>query len=89
MDIQRKGVGKKKAIRLAVTLTLLAAAGVGITIGLAKLKPAAPGVEMSTLLAGHGEARADAARRARSRNPGPRGHHADHGPDRRAGASGS
>src|SRR3954470_365618 len=49
MDIQRKGVGKKKAIRLAVTLTLLAAAGVGITIGLAKLKPAAPGVEMSTL----------------------------------------
>jgi HlyD family secretion protein len=49
MDIQRKGVGKKKAIRLAITLVLLAAAGVGITIGLAKLKPAAPGVEMSTL----------------------------------------
>jgi HlyD family secretion protein len=49
MDIQRKGVGKKKAIRLAVTLVVLAAAGVGITIGLAKLKPAAPGVEMSTL----------------------------------------
>jgi HlyD family secretion protein len=49
MDIQRKGVGKKKAIRLAITLTLLAVAGVGITIGLAKLKPAAPGVEMSTL----------------------------------------
>ena len=49
MDIQRKGVGRKKAIRLAITLTVLAAAGVGITIGLAKLKPAAPGVEMSTL----------------------------------------
>jgi len=49
MDIQRKGVGKKKAIRLAITLVVLAAAGVGITIGLAKLKPAAPGVEMSTL----------------------------------------
>jgi HlyD family secretion protein len=49
MDIQRKGVGKKKAIRLAITLTVLAAAGIGITIGLAKLKPAAPGVEMSTL----------------------------------------
>jgi HlyD family secretion protein len=49
MDIQRKGVGKKKAIRLTITLVVLAAAGVGITIGLAKLKPAAPGVEMSTL----------------------------------------
>src|SRR5437764_9620491 len=49
MDIQRKGVGKKKAIRLAITLVVLALAGVGITIGLAKLKPAAPGVEMSTL----------------------------------------
>jgi len=49
MDIQRKGVGKKKAIRLAITLVVLAVAGVGITIGLAKLKPAAPGVEMSTL----------------------------------------
>ena len=35
MDIQRKGVGKKKAIRMAITLTVLAAAGVGITIGLA------------------------------------------------------
>jgi HlyD family secretion protein len=49
MDIQRKGVGRKKAIRLAITLVVLAVAGVGITIGLAKLKPAAPGVEMSTL----------------------------------------
>jgi HlyD family secretion protein len=49
MDIQRKGVGKKKAIRMAITVTVLAIAGVGITIGLAKLKPAAPGVEMSTL----------------------------------------
>src|SRR5690349_21066553 len=49
MDIQRKGVGKKKAIRLAITLTVLLAAGVGITYGLSKLKPAAPGVEMSTL----------------------------------------
>src|SRR5689334_21612292 len=49
MDIQRKGVAKKKAIRLTITLIVLAAAGVGITIGLAKLKPAAPGVEMSTL----------------------------------------
>jgi HlyD family secretion protein len=49
MDIQRKGVGKKKAIRLAITLVVVVGAGVGITMGLAKLKPAAPGVEMSTL----------------------------------------
>jgi len=49
MDIQRKGVGKKKAIRLAITLTVLLAAAIGVTVGLSKLKPAAPGVEMSTL----------------------------------------
>ena len=49
MDIQRKGVGKKKAIRLAITLTLLAAAGVGITIGLAEAEAGGAGVEMSTL----------------------------------------
>jgi HlyD family secretion protein len=49
MDVQRKGVGKRKAIRLAVTLVVLVVVGVGITVGLAKLKPAAPGVEMSTL----------------------------------------
>jgi HlyD family secretion protein len=49
MDIQRKGVGKKKAIRLTITIAVLLIAGVGITLGLAKLKPAAPGVEMSTL----------------------------------------
>jgi len=49
MDIQRKGVGKKKVIRLVATLVVLVAAGVGITIFLGKLKPAAPGVEMSTL----------------------------------------
>jgi HlyD family secretion protein len=49
MDIQRKGVGKRKAIRLVVSIVVLAVVGVGITVGLAKLKPAAPGVEMSTL----------------------------------------
>src|ERR1044071_8019235 len=49
MDIQRKGVGKRKAIRLGATVVVLAVLGVGITIGLAKRKPAAPGVEMSTL----------------------------------------
>lgn len=49
MDIQRKGVGKRKAIRMAVTITVLAIAFVGVTFGLKRLKPAAPGVEMSTL----------------------------------------
>ena len=49
MDIQRKGVGKRKAIRMAVTIAVLVIAVVGITLGLKRLKPAAPGVEMSTL----------------------------------------
>ncbi|MBZ5617939.1 MAG: HlyD family efflux transporter periplasmic adaptor subunit [Acidobacteriia bacterium] len=49
MDIQRKGAGKRKLIRWTVTIVVLLVAAVGITIGLGKLKPAAPGVEMSTL----------------------------------------
>ncbi len=49
MDIPRKNAGRKKLIRIIVTVLILAAAGTGITIGLAKLKPAAPGVDMSTL----------------------------------------
>ncbi len=49
MDIQRKDAGKRKIIRVVVTVTVLVVAGVGITIGLSKLKPAAPGVDMSTL----------------------------------------
>jgi HlyD family secretion protein len=49
MDIPRKDVRKKKAIRLALLVLVLAGSGVALTIGLGKLKPAAPGVEMSTL----------------------------------------
>lgn len=49
MDIQRKGAGKRKLIRIIVTVAVLLVGGTAITIGLAKLKPAAPGVEMSTL----------------------------------------
>jgi len=49
MDIQRKGAGKRKFIRWTVTIVVLIVAGVGITVGLGRLKPAAPGVEMSTL----------------------------------------
>src|SRR5689334_15237187 len=49
MDIQRKGVAKKKLIRTIIGVTLLVIAVIGISYGLSKLKPAAPGVEMSTL----------------------------------------
>src|SRR5689334_1277282 len=49
MDIQRKGVAKKKLIRTIIGVTLLVIAVIGISYGLTKLKPAAPTVEMSTL----------------------------------------
>jgi HlyD family secretion protein len=49
MDIQRKGVGRKKWIRRVIVLVVIALAIPAITIGLGKLKPAAPGVEFSTL----------------------------------------
>ncbi|HLK69410.1 MAG TPA: HlyD family efflux transporter periplasmic adaptor subunit [Bryobacteraceae bacterium] len=49
MDIQRKGAGKRKVIRWTVTSVVLVLVAGGTTIGLQKLKPAAPGVEMSTL----------------------------------------
>jgi HlyD family secretion protein len=49
MDIQRKNVGKRKAIRWTVTIVILLGLGVGITYALSKLKPAAPGVPLSTL----------------------------------------
>ncbi|HTS30286.1 MAG TPA: HlyD family efflux transporter periplasmic adaptor subunit [Bryobacteraceae bacterium] len=49
MDIQRKGVGKRKAIRWTITVVVVVLAAGGITIGLRQLKPAAPNVEMSTL----------------------------------------
>lgn len=49
MDIQRKNVGRRKAIRWTVGIVVLAGALVGGTLGLKQLKPAAPSVEMSTL----------------------------------------
>lgn len=49
MDIQRKNVGRKKAIRWTITGVVLLAALVGISYALTKLKPAAPSVEMSAL----------------------------------------
>jgi HlyD family secretion protein len=52
MDIQRKNVGRKKAIRWAVTIVILSGVAVGTTLALSKLKPAAPGVPGSTLWPG-------------------------------------
>jgi len=49
MDIQRKGVGKRKAIRLTITIVVLLTVVVAGWTAVRKLKPAAPGVEMSTL----------------------------------------
>lgn len=49
MDIQRKGVGKRKAIRLTITIVVLLTVVVAGWTAVHKLKPAAPGVEMSTL----------------------------------------
>jgi HlyD family secretion protein len=49
MDIPRKDAKKKKLIIRILIGVLVLAAIPAITVGLAKLKPAAPGVEMSTL----------------------------------------
>jgi HlyD family secretion protein len=49
MDIQRKNVGRKKAIRWTITSIVLVGVVVGGSLALKQLKPAAPSVEMSTL----------------------------------------
>ena len=49
MDIQRKNVGRKKAIRWTITIVLLLGVVIGGSVMLKQLKPAAPSVEMSTL----------------------------------------
>jgi HlyD family secretion protein len=49
MDVPRKDARKKKIIRRTLVVLLLLAAIPAITVGLSRLKPAAPGVEMSTL----------------------------------------
>ena len=49
MDIQRKDVGRRKLIRIIAIVVIGIVVVAGVTVGLAKLKPAAPGVEMSTL----------------------------------------
>lgn len=49
MDVKREGVAKKKLIRRIVLAVLVAAAVPFITVGLNRLKPAAPTVEASTI----------------------------------------
>ena len=49
MDIQRKNVGRKKAIRWTITGVVLVGVLVGGSLMVKQLKPAAPSVEMSTL----------------------------------------
>jgi HlyD family secretion protein len=49
MDIPRKDTSTKKMIRLIATLLVVVVVLVGVTMVLARLKPAAPGVDMSTL----------------------------------------
>src|SRR5215469_8375821 len=52
MDIQRKNVGRNKAIRWTVAVVIIAGVIGGTTVALGKLKPAAPGVPGSTLWPG-------------------------------------
>src|SRR5215475_10569336 len=49
MDVPRKDARKKKIIRRILIVLVLGLAAGGVTVGLSRLKPAAPGVEMSTL----------------------------------------
>src|SRR3974377_2340242 len=49
MDVPQKDAHKKKIIRRILVVLVLLAAIPAITVGLSRLKPAAPGVEMSTL----------------------------------------
>ena len=49
MDIQRKGVGRRKLFRRIALIALVVIAIPLITFGLSKLKPAAPTVERSTV----------------------------------------
>ena len=49
MDVKREGIAKKKLIRRIILGALVVAAIPVITVGLNRLKPAAPSVEMSTV----------------------------------------
>jgi HlyD family secretion protein len=49
MDIPRKDARRKKIVRMAILLIVLAVAIGGISFGLTRLKPAAPGVDLSAV----------------------------------------
>jgi HlyD family secretion protein len=49
MDIQRKGVARKKRIRLIIYTIIAIICAVAVTLGLSRLKPAPPGVDRSTV----------------------------------------
>ena len=49
MDVKREGVAKRKRIKLALGLTLLAAGVAFAGYRISKLEPAAPSVEFATL----------------------------------------
>ena len=49
MDVQRKGVKKRKAIVTSIVVVLCLGGGVALWGWARNLKPAAPGVELSTL----------------------------------------
>jgi HlyD family secretion protein len=49
MDVPRKGAGRKRLIRRIVYSVIVIVGGIGITLALGRLKPAAPSVEMATL----------------------------------------
>ncbi len=52
MDIQRKNVGRKKAIKWVIAVVIISGVVGGTTVALGKLKPAAPSVVYSTLWPG-------------------------------------
>lgn len=52
MDIQRVGQARKRRIRLTIYIVIAVVAIFIVTVGLAKLKPAPPGVDRSTLWPG-------------------------------------
>ena len=49
MDIERKGVARRKKIRLAILIAISLALVPVITMGLNRLKPAAPSVDRATV----------------------------------------
>jgi HlyD family secretion protein len=49
MDIQRKGVARKRRIRMIIYTIVGVFCIVGVTLGLSRLKPAPPGVDSSTV----------------------------------------